>query len=140
MLDKVIQILFKLAFWKVLWENASVVGNFPTQTIMVNDLSDYRFIAVETSTVQDNTTALASQTRRRVDIFRTDMEGRGSLAYSGFIYRSADAARGSNAVRAITINDNNVIFGTSIKTLFNGSTAQDDTTCRPTRIYGILHK
>lgn len=125
---------------KKLWENAAVVGNFPTQTISVNGLSGYKFIAVETSTVQDNTVALAIQTRRKIDIFRTDMEDRGSLAYSGFIYRSAEAARGSNAVRAITINDNNVIFGTGVKTLFNGSTMQDDTMCRPTRIYGFLHK
>lgn len=140
MLDKVIQILFKLAFWKVLWENAAVVGNFPAQTITVNELSDYKFIAVETSTVTDNTVAIDNQERRKIDIFRTDMEEKGALTYSGFIYRAASAARGVSATRTFSIDGNNVIFSIGVKTLFNNSTMQDDTMCRPTRIYGFLHK
>lgn len=139
-LDKVIQIIFKLAFWNVLWENAAVVGNFPAQTISVNELSDYKFIAVETSTVTDNTVAITSQERRKIDFFRTDMEKMGALTYGGFIYRATNAARGASASRTLTIDGNNVIFSIGTKTLFNNSTAQDDTLCRPTRIYGILHK
>lgn len=140
MLDKVIQILFKLAFWKVLWKNAAVASDFPAQTIAMNELSDYKFVAIETSTVSNNTVSADTQANRKIDIFKTGTEETGALIYGGFIMRPTAESRGVNGYRTFTINNNNITFKGGTKTLFNNSTDSDNTLCCPVRIYGFLHK